>query len=227
MPKIKPKKVGTASRRRPMRRQAKQWYDKKYSVGEVAHKAWTTAKYIAGLVNVETKIYDTGLISLSNTQFSNAGVVTYLSGVGQGADYNQRNGNSIKAQYQNIYAGLVRGSADSMVRVILFRDREQRQALPAVSDVLESVDVRSNYNHNNLNRFTIMKDDVKILDTYHPYQLFTYNRPLKTHVYYNGTGATIASADENSIFILFLSETSSGANSPTANFNSRLGYVDN
>lgn len=225
MPKLKIKKAPKTKIRRP--KASKSWYDKKYSTAELAGKAWSAAKYVATLVNVETKLVDTGLGTVANTQFHNTGNVQYLSGITQGSDYNNRNGNSVKPVFLSFQMNGNRGSGDTAIRIILFRDRENRQAVPAVTDVLETVDVRSNYDHVNLNRFTILKDTFQTLDTYHPTFTFIYSKSMKTHIYYQGTDANVTSADEGALFLLCLSEQASGSASPSANYNSRIGFLDN
>lgn len=206
---------------------SKAWYDKKYSTAELASKAWTAAKYLATLVNVETKVIDVAPTSVANTAFTSTGLVVYLSGISQGTDYNNRIGNSIKSQFMNFVLQITTGNTNNRCRVILFRDREQRQALPAITDVLESADPYAQYNHNNLNRFTILKDVMTVTDTYHPTRLVEWSKSDKTHIYYSGTTNGVASADENSIFLLFLSDQASGSAAPTAIYGFRLGFVDN
>lgn len=229
MPKIKPKKGGrTTVRKRKAGARSVSWYDKKYSTKELASKAWTAAKYVASLVNVETKIMDTGALSIANTAFTSTGTVVYLSGCAQGTDYNNRIGNSIKAEYLNLNMDVEVGSTNlTTTRLIIFKDRENRQSAPAVTDVLESADVKAHYNHNNLNRFTILYDDFAVLNTYKPNRAFAINKHLGTHIYYSGTGSTSASADEGSIWMLAMSNTASGATSPTLYYDARIGFFDN
>lgn len=226
MGKVKLKKQGKVVKRSG-RRMKRDFLHSKHSVAELAQKAWSTAKMVAGLVNVETKLLDTGVVSIPNTSFTNVGFVTYISGIGQGSDYSQRNGNSVKMAYQTLMCNGVRGSSDTGIRILIVRDRENRQATPAVTDILETNDVRSPYAHTTLNRFTILNDVYRTLDTYHPTFSFAYSHTDSTHLYYAGTGTTSALADENAVFALFLSETASGATSPSCFFYNRIGFIDN
>lgn len=223
MAKIKFRKK--AAPRKP--RAAKGFLDTKYSIGEIASKALKTATYVAGLVNVEEKIIDSGAIAIANTQFTTAGTVFYVSGVAQGIDYNQRIGNSVKMQYIDLIMYTLAGTTSACTRVILFRDREQRQAVPAVTDVLETANPYAHYNHNNLERFTILKDEYRSIDAYHPTHPMTFTKTDRTHLRYISTAATIGSADENALFLLVLSDTASGVTSPSAVYNMRIGFVDN
>lgn len=207
-------------------RVSKAWYNKKYSTMELASKAWSTAKYLATLVNVETKMVDINPTTVPNTDFTSTGIVHYLSGTAQGTDYNNRVGNSIKSQFMNLVLQ-VSCSTACRARVILFRDRECRQATPAITDVLEYSDPYSQYNHNNLDRFTILKDVMHSIDPYHPVRLLEWSKADKTHIRYDGTSANVSAADENSIFLLFLSDQSVSADAPSAIYGFRLGFVDN
>lgn len=224
-----PRKMRKAHRTRVARpKVSKAWYEKKYSTAELAGKAWKTAKYLATLVNVETKTLDTGSVFVPNTSFNSTGTVLYLTGMAQGTDYNQRVGNSIKCQYMNLVQVFFLGTnSQNTCRVILFRDRENRQSLPSVTDVLESADPRAQYNHNNTDRFTILKDQFFILDTYHPTRAFEWSKSDKTHIRYEGTTSGVSDADENNVFLLYLADSASGAASPISTYNFRLGYVDN
>lgn len=224
MPKRRMKKSGTKGR---SKKPGKAWYQKKYSVGEIAGKAFSTAKYLATLVNVEEKLIDSGAVAVPNTSFTTTGIVYFLTGVAQGSDYNTRNGNSIKTSYYNLGITLACGTQATFIRVILVRDRENRGATPSITDVLETVAPTAHYNHNNLRRFTVLHDSLTYLNSAVPQRTIEISKADKTHLYYQGTTSAVASADENAQFLIMLSDQASGVAAPNAVYNYRLGFVDN
>lgn len=205
------------------------------TIGSVAYKAFKVAKTVAALINVEKKFFDVPNVSVSQTMFNNAGSVGIYTAMAQGNDYNQRNGISIMPKSfqlnMNVYNT---GTNFSTNRIIVFRDNENRQAIPTVSDVLETVTPQSPLNHVNGKRFRILKDwkftldgvskQTRYIDYYHQ-----FNKPgakVKDHIRFEGSGAGVASADEGHIFILFISDNIT-ANAPFGTLYTRLRYVDN
>ena len=113
-------------------------------------RALTTAKYVykgaqlayrvARLVNVEQKHHDVSF----NSTVSSTGTITDLSSIPIGDSREQRHGDSVKPLYLHI-RGTVTDNASSAVtglRLIVFRGKHTKSN-PAVTDYLESADVRS------------------------------------------------------------------------------------
>lgn len=201
------------------------------TIGSVAWKAFKLAKTVAAVVNSETKIYDYNAPLITNSVSSS---VQCLSQIGQGTDYYQRIGLSVapKSMYTRLRF-YETSTNDGFVRVIIFRDFENRQAIPAVTDVLEIADVQSAMNHVNTTRFRVMYDKLIKIDQYHPiaalklYHKFkTNNKGKHTHMKYTTSGTNAASLDEGNIFMLLLSDLNT-TNAPTGAIVNRIRYVDN
>lgn len=79
----------------------------------------------------------------------------------------------------------------------------------------------------NLNRFTILHDSYFALDTYSTVKTISVSKADKTHIYYNSTTGNVTDSDENAQYLLFISDTASGATSPSAVYDYKLGFVDN
>lgn len=196
------------------------------NIANMAMTAYKGYKFLKQVLNPEIKKWDQLTIA---TNISNAGVTGVLNAMGQGSDYNNRTGNSIKLHALKFRANISLNIATptaTNIRCIIVRDMENRQALPAIGDVLETADVRSPYNHNNIERFKIQYDQLLNFDLYHPTRTLEFSKSYKNaHCKYVGTTATVASVDEGSLFLLLLSELAS--NQPIMIWSSRVEYYDN
>ncbi len=179
--------------------------------------------------NVEVKQVNF-LTSASN--LSSGGAIQCLSETAQGADTNQRQGNSIKAVALEVREIFAVTTSNSAIRRILFIDWDQAGTAPTASDVLTSTYLstadapNSPFNFKNLQRFEILDDQVFSVDTVNkPLVTHVSKFRLNSHVRYLGTTAAAASDGEGSIYALYVSQTS--ANYPTYSLISRLSYVDN
>lgn len=191
----------------------------------VAQKALKVAKFVRTLVNVERKFCDTSQIGLL---VNISGGVIPLSLIGQGSDYNQRNGNSVKltSMYMRAYFDISTSQPWTQIRTLVFRDMEGRGSLPAVTDVLETANVTSPLNHLNGSRFKILFDKFQGFSNQGTNtQHFKIFRKLNTHLKFQGTTAAQASLDEGAIYVLFISDQAT--NIPAVTYYSRLRYIDN
>lgn len=203
------------------------WYSKRYSVGQMAKKAWSTAKYVKSLINVEKKFCD---ITSGGTT-SSTGAVFCANLLALGTTYNTRTGISVKSKSWLFRLTLARAVANTspinIVRLILFIDNENQSALPAASDVLESVTMESPLNHLNGSRFRILSDRhiTMSLNGTEGRSVEIY-KSLSHHMKYNnGNTGTITDIREGSIFFLLVTDQAS--NQPAFQYYSRLRFVDN
>lgn len=197
------------------------------NVAAEAHKAYKTAMLVKKMVNAELKTFDTGNLTIA------AGTTYYLNYIGQGNDYNQRNGNSIKAKsilQRLILSASTMTSSVARVRCILYRDFENKQATPSVTDLLETNHPLSPINHINGTRFKILFDEtyqmVNSINSPQYTKVLVKYIPLKQrpHMKYASTGTTVASADEGSVYFIIVTDDATG---PAAILNTRIRYYDN
>lgn len=205
------------------------------TIGSVAYKAFKVAKTVAALVNVEKKFYDVQNLNITSTAFNSSGSVGLYTAMAQGNDYNQRNGISILPKSFQLNMNVYNNGVNyATCRVVVFRDMENRQATPAVSDLLETVTPQSPLNHVNGKRFRILKDwkftldgvskSTRYLEYYH--QFNKVGSKGKDHIRFEGTGSGASNIDEGHIFILFLSDNITAA-APFGTIYTRLRYIDN
>lgn len=204
-----------------------------YAVAKLAKKAWLGVKTIKKLINVEQNYLDV-TASVPNTSFTNAGYWGCLNLCATGDGIGQRTGNSIRTQHLEINVDIVGCAAATPngIRCIILRDCENDGALPATTDILATADTRAPYNAViALKRFTVLYDKFMFLNPNLSTGLYStrinYDAACVNHCLYDNTSAAQTSTKEGALFILLLSDTASGATSPTATIYSRLTYTDN
>ncbi len=189
---------------------------------------------IRKLINVEMKPIDT----IAQVTATNSGSITYLSGVTQGDDYVHREGNSIRIVKFELLGTVFRDSSagatqNDSVRILVIRDLQNGGGTPTVSEILEYTGTATSpYSPMKMlagvhysNRFTVVYDELLILDNAHCDRLVRFETSHSCHVMYRGTGSTTASAAAGAYFLVALSNASS--TQPTFDFVSRITYTDN
>lgn len=173
--------------------------------------------------NTEVKMYDTiaGFAAIPS-----AGQISDLSTMVQGNDYNQRAGNSIRANaiMIKVHVSGLAANFTAAARFLVFIDHEQRGAVPAVTDVLESAAPIAHINHNAHGRFQVLHDQYIETDTSQIVKGFHHMIPLGHHIAYRGAAAAAASAAEGTLYYLVISDQNNIMNHQ---YNMRLFYVDN
>ncbi len=206
------------------------------AVGTYMQDAWSLAKRTAvglneirKLINVEHKYLDAG--ATSNP--SQAGTAAALNLIAQGDSVNQRDGDAVKMQSLDFACLVFAGGAYASVRIMIVKDQENAGATIAGSDVLQnagggfaSITFPNFINSPNIqSRFSILLDQVVVVDTYHPLEVVRFKSTHDVHLYYRDTAATVASLASGALFVLLLTDVS--ANVPTVVWNSRIRFTDN
>lgn len=188
-------------------------------------RAYKMAKQIKGLLNVEHKFIDTGVVT--DTPI-NTGQVDYLSGLAQGTTNTTRVGVSIKVTslYMRLQCVMNSGATTTMLRLIVVKDKENRGSAPAVTDILQSADVRSFISRDTAMRYKILVDKYVTLYTSYPQKVFDIYKKLNHHIKYTGAGGAVANQLEEGLFFLLISDQAM-ATQPTVLYNSRIRFVDN
>ena len=207
----------------------------KTTIGDLAAYVGEAAGPIRRFLNAEVKKFDasTGAVSLDTT-----GLVTPLTNIGQGDDWNNRDGLSVKALSLELRARffVAAGGYQDLVRFVVFQDRECAGALPAITDVLETSSVLAPFNHLNVQRFIPIHDEVVPLVTTgaNAAQVRVLKHAFKdddpeggSHIRYSAAAGAIGSAREGQLFVLTLATVAAGATASTQSIYSRVGYVDN
>lgn len=218
-------------RKMPYRRYKKSntaWYNKKYSIGDVASHAWSASKYLLRMVNVEQKKFDFGETSQA---IPVGGDVVHLTAIAQGDNDGTRSGNSVLGQRLLINGNISINAAatNTNVRILVIRDKQQvGDGTPAITDVLDAS--YADYlvaplNNDTVGRFDILYDrrfDLHV-DTEKATKLFKISRSVNKHVRYNGSAGT--DIQKGGLYMIACS--SEATNTPTYTYYSRFTYTDN
>lgn len=131
-------------------------------IGQVASLAADTAKKVALMLNSEAHHFDTNL----TFNMPVAGRIDLITGIALGTTaagthlYQEVLLNSIDRR-ETLSSNMASLSQSEFCRIIMFSDKQEvSNTSPVVLDVLESADVRSYLNRNNLGRFKIYRDEV-------------------------------------------------------------------
>lgn len=163
------------------------------------------------------------------------GTVTYLSGLSQGDNIIEREGNSIKMQkFQLQFQVEHTGGSPVPCRIIVVRDLQNQGATFTTGTVLETAgSTVAPYSFMNFvnsvqqnKRFTVVYDNLITVSTYEPSQIDSFTTTHDCHVYYRGTDATVSSAGNGSYFLITLSGNVT-TNLPIIEYNTRFEFTDN
>lgn len=208
------------------KRGGKPWYMRKYNAYELAGKAWSAAKYLKGLINVEFKKYD------ADSSTSTSGNVILFNGIAQGDSDQTRDGNSVLMKSWLLRGNIVSNASavSTRVRLVFFMDKQQiGDTAPSQSDILDPDlnQLVAPLNNQTVGRFTILADKRfsinQMVASQSVSREFSFFFNLGKHARFNGT--TGADIQKNGIYMLVVHDQST--NVPNILYSSRLKYVDN
>lgn len=220
-----PQTVG--GKRQYRRRKHRPWYRKKYSVMDLASKAWTGVKYLKGLVNSEMHVND---IASSGTVDYTTGAIVSLNQIAIGDDISQRTGQSILVKYISFRGIVYRNSANQneTFRIMVFRDTSNQGTAPTLANVLQAngsaYTPLSNLNLTFKDRFKILYTTTLTVSATNAEQVFKGYIRLQKHVKFDGSTATDYQKD--SLWFLICSDQT-GANLPSYRLYARTAFYDN
>lgn len=211
------------SKRKPYGRSRQNFFDRKYSVRDIASAAYRGVKYIKGLVNSERYKFDTDTSSSPST----SGTITHLTAIAQGDAENQRSGNGILCRYILINAvmQLHASATNTTYRILIVSDSQQvGDSSPAISDVLNSVGLTSALNRGTVGRFNVLYDVVQNINNVGtPTRVHRIYLPTMCHVRFNGPLST--DIQKNGVYLILISNEAT--NTPSFSYFSRISYHDN
>lgn len=218
-------------RRKGYRRRGRKgvsFFNKKYSVKDIAMSAWKGVRYIKGLVNSE--MYKLDYSNLSATMYNDGSTAVNMAGVAQGDGDGARTGNSVLAkslQIKGVATRSTSGDAVQTCRIVVVMDRQNvaDESNPGYTSVFTAALPTALLNATTVGRYTILADRIFTLDTVKnlskPVNIYI---PLNTHIRYNGTAAT--DVQRNSLWMFCISSQAT-SNQPVFTYNGRFSYHDN
>jgi len=202
------------------------WYDKKYSVAQLAKKAWDATRYIKGMINCEKHYKDT---TISETPLQ-AGTITHLTSITQGDDQGQRQGNSIlmRSIYADLSLSIGAGGTNSQVRVAIVLDTMNTGTAPTVAQIYQTVGtvnaVNSPLNRDNAGRFSVLFDRRVSLNNVGKATCFI-RKYLKTYHHIKYTGSAGTDEFKNNVWLVCLCNEATVA--PAVTGICSVGFYDN
>lgn len=191
---------------------------------DMALKAWKGVKALRGIINSELKYSDQ---ILGATSSSSSGTVIPLTGMAQGDDNSQRNGDSILAKqlqmkYQVEFNALT--TAGAIVKMWIVKDKQQvADTTPAFTDIFENTNVFSFLNKATIKRFTIISSKTFTFDAAKLQYQMEFTKNLNHHIRFNGSASTDRQKDHYYLVVC----TDVNSNVPNYLYASRLTYYDN
>lgn len=146
----------------PKKYQAKEisWYNKKYSIEDIAKKAIETAKTVATFINVEEKDF---YLNFNGSPDGDAALIEDCCPIALGATSAQRIGNSIKLNYFEDRTTL---HADTPVNcnIRIMYIKWEGSTDPAITDILLTAIPTAHINKNSSNKMKVISDTVYHFD---------------------------------------------------------------
>lgn len=211
--------------KRKYKKLQKKWYNKKYSVEDIAMKALSGVNYLREKINVERKFLTS---VVANQGFDYNGYIHAITGfMGKGDNNNQRNGMSVLGKSIYIRGSLFNnGGSSTTVRIILFRDNNDPQLLPTPGNVIDNIGTvnapNGMLNRNNLNRFTILHSRMVNINADKPHTYFKIFLKMHHHIRWAEDNAP----GTGQLYLLFLSNETA-ATQPAFDLTARFSYYDN
>lgn len=217
------KKTYTRRYKRKPNIQSRGSYIGNMTLGQTARYALKGVNMLKGIVNAEKKRFDVRVTSSSST----TAAIAVLTGVAQGDDATDRNGNSILAKYMQVRVDTtMSGSATATVtRMIILVDTQNQGTNPTAALILQDpTTYLSPLNIDSTQRFTVLCDKF-FTTSINGQRMTNYKRyiPLNFHLKY--TGSAGSTFNKNNIFVLYMSNEAT--NVPDFTLYSRLVFYDN
>lgn len=213
-------------RRRFAKRKIPQaWYQKKYSAGELATKAYSGLMYLKGLVNSEKHMRDVDwTTNLTTTPMTSVNITA----IPQGDGFNERTGNGLLCKYHVIRLTLNRNPsavhAIDTVRIVVVRDTQQiGDTIPSYTDVYQGSSYQAHLSQTVRGRFDILSDKTYNIYADKPVVVTKYYIRNNKHVRFNGTLGT--DIEKGGVYVMAVGSVA--ANGPQALFNVRTAWYDN
>lgn len=198
--------------------------------GAALYNSYKMASQALATLNAEMKVSDNGQ-ALTATDWT--GVVTPLSLLAQGSDYNTRDGDSIRAHGLELrWTARSATATSNFVRTVVLADRQQSGAGLTSAQILQTIGSAfapsSQWNFaNERMRLDVLYDSGPIgVDPVGRLQVSdVVVIPYNDHIMYLGAAGTAAECRENTLFVLQISDIAAAG--PVMGFVSRLHFVDN
>lgn len=192
----------------------------------MARAALNGVEQIRGLVNSELYKQDQGITNTS-IDATVGNVYSYAQMI-QGDGITNRTGNSVLVKSILTRLRIVKASSPTAtyVRVYIVQDNQQiSDTVPAISDLLQAVDVDSALSRDTCGRFKVLYTKTVCLNNNNPTWHIEKVHKLRHHIRFNGTTGT--DIQKGGLYLMLLSDQTTVANQPILDGWLRISYHDN
>jgi len=198
-----------------------------------SHNAMSIPKPIRGQVypKREERFIDTAAGYVADT----TGSITLLNGVAEGDDYTQRSGRGclMKSICLTGFGNSTAATGLSQQhRVLIFWDNATNGVAPTIVQLLAASNTVAFPLVDNVNRFTIILDHKYVVGPQSAaiadqvIKGFEFNYQLNSYTQYSGVGATVASIQNGSLWMVTLGSNAAGGTAGLITIGTRLSFVD-
>lgn len=170
-------------------------------------------------------------LDVDPTSVPNGGANFYLNAVPDGTTVTERLGFVIRMKKLRIRGALTIPDAaigSTGVRMILFRDNNQNDAIGNIDDLLESGTYRTvqQYTYNQMKRYQVLVDRRYTLDSEHENNQIKFDITLNRNMLIHFTGPGAGAYSKGTLILGFVSDSVDINNPPQVHFTSRLWFTD-
>ena len=158
-------------------------------------------------------------------------VTHMLNNIDLGSGTSQRTGRRVEmiSLYLRITFALGATETSTVIRYIIFYDKQTNGALLGASDIIDANTVTAHLNMDNRQRFEVLRDKtitMNLLVDTSPQFVFRkeFIKLRCRDVIYNGTAGGVADINTGGLFIMLLSNIGVGATAPIGAYTARLRY---
>jgi len=201
-------------RRRYNKRRGTNW-------GNIAKKAFKTAKWVAGLVNAEKKTYYREVVGITGTS---AGTSWNVIEIPQGDSSNSRNGDSVKVKNLHLTGSFTRNGSDETVRMLVVLDKQNTLNATTLlrTPTNAQMIVYQPKSEDQFYHSKLLYDKCYNVNTYKPEFKFNIKLKINEHINYNSGSTTV---NTNAIKVFYYTQNAIG--STLIEFQTVATYYDN
>jgi len=196
------------------------------TVATYAYQGYKLAKFLARFINTEVKFLDTS-INTSSTGVN--GAITALDSIPEGDGESARDGTSVKPMRISFRLNATQHASATLtiLRMIIFRGKYERDNEPTVSDIFASTGVNQFKTNDKKYNTKFICDRTFIFDAVNSSRTKKIDGSYKLfgHIQYDASQTDGTDHENGGVYLLLISNEAT--NAPTVVGNFRLTYTDN
>lgn len=217
--------VSVGSAKKAYKKGYKKIFKKKWSVADIAKKAFDGVMYMKNLINSERKLYTKQNAAVVQTY---NGSIIQLTDITQGDTSTNREGRSIFINYVQLRGLFTKGSGNDVCRYMVIRDKMGTGTAPSADQILQTIGTSlapyAPLDASFTGRFEVLDTGMVTFSADRPTVLYKKFIRLNKHCKWQLTADGGGTLDGH-IYMFTISNVASSGNS--FEFVSRIGFRDN